>query len=384
MSYTSPNEEVETLLLCARSRMNEEEVARLRELCSRRLDWERVYRLARRHAVLPTVFTQLNSHASDQVPENFLQKFKRDFEENAARNLLLTAELEKLASEFERRGLELLAYKGPALAASAYGRITLRRFVDLDVLVRRSDIDGAQKVLAELGYRPQVCLTGKQEVLLRRAQHNLAYSREGGGVLVELHWAVTPPLYARTRSVEEMFERSVNVRLISREVRAPSPEDLLLALTVHGTKHLWERVAWIADIAEVIRSNPALNWKYLFESARELRVERMLGFGLALTERLMRTPLPVQPTPALSESMKRALNYVTMRAFEDGELRAGLKSNIGFNLRLREGAADWLRYFGYIFTPTEGDYGARRIPDSLSFLYFLYRPFRLMTEGEGH
>lgn len=358
-------------------------VARLRKLCASGVSWERLYNLARRHAVLPTLFTQLNSHASDLTPEKFLIKFKREFEENAARNLLLTAELEKLSYEFERRGLELLAYKGPALAASAYGAITLRRFVDLDVLVKRSDIDGAQTLLAEMNFRPHVSLTRTQQELLRRSQHNLAYSRDNGRVIVELHWAVASSLYARTPSVEEMFGRAAYVRLLSREVKSPSPEDLLLALTVHGTKHLWERIAWVCDLAEIVRSNPSLNWEYLFESARELKIDRMLRFALALTERLLGISLPHE-TPLSSEAAKSSLDEVIAREFEDDGSRTGLKSNIDFNLSLREGARERLRYLRYILTPTDGDYATCRIPGRLSFLYYLYRPYRLITNGEGH
>lgn len=386
MSDKSTKVEAEILLNSARARADERSSARLRELCAGAVDWLRLYHLARRHAVLPTVFVQLKAHARDLMPAEIFVKFKRDFDENAARNLLLTSELERLASKFELNGVGLLAYKGPALAASAYGSVSLRRFVDLDVLVRDCDVRKAQELLAEFDYRPHVLLTPAQEERIRHTQHNLSYSNGNRRLIVELHWGVASTLYARTRTVEEMFERAVNVRLLGREIKAPAPEDLLLALSVHGTKHLWERLAWVCDLAEIVSANPALSWDNLWSGARRLRVERMLGLGLTLAERLFDAPLPTQMSIdlRLSSSLTRAYDEVTANAFAVGGKESGIGSNIAFNLSLRERASDKLRYLKYIMTPTDGDYTSLALPSGLSFLYFFYRPYRLIFNGGGH
>jgi hypothetical protein len=50
---------------------------------------------------------------------------------------VLTAELCRLISLFAAADIAAIPYKGPVLGLFAYGNIALRRFVDLDVIVKK-------------------------------------------------------------------------------------------------------------------------------------------------------------------------------------------------------------------------------------------------------
>jgi len=67
---------------------------------------------------------------------------------------------------------------------------------------------------------------------------------------------------------------------------------LLPILCVHGAKDFWARIAWIVDIAELIRSGGGLNWEAAFAAARSWQAERMMLLGLSLVQRLIEAPLP--------------------------------------------------------------------------------------------
>jgi hypothetical protein len=142
------------LLCCARTAVTRDVAARLRELAATEVDWEYLFLLARRHAVVPLLYVQLERHASDVVPQEFLRKLKQQYLENSARNTVLTAELCRLIGLFADVGVEAIPYKGPALAAFAYDNLALRRFVDLDVIVKRSDVLKAREILLNEGYAP--------------------------------------------------------------------------------------------------------------------------------------------------------------------------------------------------------------------------------------
>ena len=68
-----------------------------------------------------------------------------------------------MLEDFENHGITAIPYKGPALALQVYGDLKLRSFVDLDVLVRRSDAARAGTLLAARGYRPHLQLSPAQE-----------------------------------------------------------------------------------------------------------------------------------------------------------------------------------------------------------------------------
>src|SRR5262247_2660455 len=96
---TSTNEstwdrpEHELLLCCARTETDLAVSSRVRTLVSEDIDWEYLYQLARRHSVVPLVYTQLQTLAADLVPRESIAQFKTSYQENVARNLVLTSEL---------------------------------------------------------------------------------------------------------------------------------------------------------------------------------------------------------------------------------------------------------------------------------------------------
>ena len=173
--------EHELLVCCARTR-GAHIVGRLRELAATGVDWEYLFLLARRHAVLPLVYLQLERHASDLVPAESLRKFKKHFQENSARNTVLTAELCRLISLFADSGIESIPYKGPVLGLIAYDNIALRRFVDLDVIVKKADVLKARDILLAEGYTPAKSLSLSQQELLLRV-----WERERKTVLFVTH-----------------------------------------------------------------------------------------------------------------------------------------------------------------------------------------------------
>ncbi|HEV3467739.1 MAG TPA: nucleotidyltransferase family protein [Pyrinomonadaceae bacterium] len=371
------------LLLCARTRADAEAGEEIRRLVAGGPDWDYLYRLARRHAVLPLIYRRLRAAASNEMPPAQLRRLGDDFRANTARALYLTAELERVVSLFEAEGVPVIPYKGPALAAFAYGDLALRRYVDLDILVRKEDLPRAKGLLAARGFRPAWRLTPAQERVLLRSQHNFPFEREEGRLVVELHWELAAPRYAAPRD-ETVWSRLVPVKLAGREVKCLGPEDLLLSLCVHGTKHLWERLAWICDVAELLNSQPDLDWASVCERARAAGTERMLLLGLRLARGLLEAPLPdeIERLAEAEPSLGRLAETVTARLFEGpGQGPPGLLSSISFNLLARRGLAERVRYFGFIFTPTDGDLAVLTLPRPLSFVYYLLRPFRLLLKG---
>lgn len=345
-------------------------------------DWEYVARLARRHAVVPLVYRALQTYARGAAPEPVRKALFEKYRANATRNVLLAGELLRVSNLFESEGVRALAYKGPALAVAAYGDLSLRRFVDLDVIVRERDLVRASELLRASGYAPQG-LTPEQESALARTQHAVAYARDGGRLVVELHRDVSSKDFADVTLDEGAWARASRVPILNGSVAAPSAEDLLLALCVHGTKHLWERLAWVCDVAGLVNSNTELDWPSVFERASSARVERMLLLGLTLARGLAGAELPEEVWQKVTEdeSAARLASDAALRMFDGAEYRpAGFLRSVGFNLRARERARERLRYFRFILTPTDGDLVSLQLPARLNFVYYLLRPFRLLLK----
>ena len=369
----------ELLLCCARTNGPRERIrAIVRET---QIDWNYFFLLARRHAVVPLVYRQLK----DVVSPEYLQTFKQHYRENSARNVILTAELCRLIKLFAGEGIEAIPYKGPILSLFAYDDLALRRFVDLDVIVKKSDVARARDILLADNYALAKPLTVEQQELLLRTQHNLQFTKDNRQLIVELHWEVAPHLFASTVQTETLFEDLISFDLNGTTVKTLAAEDLLFSLCVHGSRHLWERLGWICDVAELI-SRHDLNWSSLLDRAARADSERMFLLGLHLAEILLDAPLPaeVKCRCAADKRLAPLAAKVIEHLFNGTEHVPATSGEIfKYNLDVRKSLSARTRYLAHMLRPTDGDVGKRSLPAGLHFAYYLIRPFRLLFRT-GH
>lgn len=376
--------EDELVLRCARVSVNPEEADRIAVLLQEDLDWEYLLAMAGRHRVVPLLYWHLDAISPEAVPKTILDRLRNYFHGNNLRNLFLTGELLELLRAFEARGLPIIAYKGPVLAASVYGNLALREFGDLDILVRRRDVPRAEEILASAGYRPLYRLTHAQEAAFLRYHCEHPFTRDDGRSVVDLHWEVVERHFSFPLDTERLWKRLERVPLGSGIVPTFSPEDLLLILCVHGSKDLWEQLKLICDVAELTRAYRGMDWERVTERAGALGGERMLFLGLFLANDLLGAALPekvsrrVRADPAvrdLAERMRERLFRETddqPKAFEDSPFHP-------LHLRMRERLWDRVRYcVRTATTHTVGDWMALPLPRPLFFLYYGLRPIRLI------
>ena len=368
------------LLCCARTVVKPDVVMRLRELATTDVDWEYLFLLARRHAVVPLLYLQLHQHASDLVPKEQLHKLKQHYLENSARNTVLTAELCRLIGLFADSGIEAIPYKGPVLSLFAYGDLGLRRFVDLDVIVKKADVLKAREILLAEGYTPAKSLSLSQQELLLRTQHNMQFSRDNRQLIIELHWEVAPHLFASSVSAEELWQHLITIAINGTPLKALSADDLLFSLCVHGSRHLWERLSWICDVAELIRRH-SFNWATLLERATTADSERMFLLGLHLAYKLLEAPLPeeIERRCESDEQLKAlAANVIEYLFNGTTHVPATSREIFNYNIRVRKTLGARARYMVHMFRPTDSDLSRRSLPSGMNFVYYLTRPFRLL------
>src|ERR1044072_7017895 len=371
--------ENEALLLCARLELAADEVARLRELITGNLDWDYVYKLARRHSLVPLVFSQLDAPVKEFVPPEVLQRFRKNYQENAARNLIFANELTSLLKALADVGVYAIVFKGPALAVSAYGDLALRRFVDLDVMVRRADVARAIEVISDNGYTSGRLLNAEQQELLVRTQHNLQFKRER--LIVELHWQVSSDLFASSVTAEELWQNLKTVQLNKTEVKTLATEDLLFALCVHGSRPLWASLAWSCDLDRIIATGENIDWPRLMNRARKAKAERMFLLGPALAARLLGTRLPDAVTKAIANDRQIAAigDEIYERLLDGTEQQPHRLGTIfHYNYRIRSDWRSRMRYCRHILAPTDSYLQSVRLSKPLHFVYYLLRPLRLL------
>src|SRR3989441_7310819 len=161
-------------------------------------------------------------------------------------------------------------------------------------------------------------------------------------------------------------------------------EDLMLVLCAHGTKHRWERLEWICDVAELLRSTPGLDLDGGLERARDLGVHRMVLLALRLARDLLDAPLPdtVARRAQADGGVARLAAQVQSALFRHTPGPPRDRAELSpFHLRAQERWRDRLRYCARVaLTPTPGDWAWLRLPDALYPLYYVVRPIRLAVK----
>jgi hypothetical protein len=379
--------ENELLLCCARAVRSPETAAGIGALLHESMDWEHLLRTAHRHGLAPLLYWHLDAVCSDAVSEDALRRLREHYRANSLRNLFLTKELLRLLSAFEEHGVPAIPYKGPTLAASVYGNLALREFNDLDILVPQDDVPRAKEVLLSMGYQARYNLTPAQEAVFLRDQREYPFRREDEKCAVELHWRIAEKDFFPL-DTERLWERLDRISLVGNIVPNLSPEDTLLVLCVHGSRHVWQRLGWICDVAELIRVHQEdLKWEWLMAQAGSLSSERVLLLGLYLASDLLGTVLPERVSQRIGADQKvRALAARTReQLFEEPKLPAGFLEGHegapafhGSHLKVKERLRDKSRYLIRKTTALRGeDWELLPLPNFLFPLYYLLRTVRL-------
>ena len=276
-----------------------------------------------------------------------------------------------------------MPYKGPVLAVQAYGDVALREFEDLDIILGQRDMASVNEIAKNLGYRPQHAWVFDSDRRSAVVPGEYDYRDQARGMVVEFHTELTLRHFPVRPDLDEMSRRLVPVMLSGHEIRTFAPEDMLPLLCIHGSKDFWERISWIADISEFVRSHPKLDWETVFLRANALRAGRMLRLGLSLAAKLLSAPLPEEVSASVrSDSVAEVVaSEIVQRHLARETRERGAGERFQFRRRMVAGAIAGWRYSLRLATlPADEDSAAMRLPRQLAPLYALMRPFRLLRQ----
>lgn len=368
-----------SLLLAACSVMpGREKLSRLRILLQQPVRWKFVFDLADRHGAQPLLYQALLSVA-DAVPPEEMGRLKQRYNENLYKALLLSRELIRIVEHLSALGVDVMPYKGLALAESLYGDITLRQAGDIDLLVRPQDLPRIRDAVRELGYTPHGSLSEAAERAYLKSGYECVFDSAAGPNLLEVQWAVQPRFYAVDFDMDGLFKRAATITVAGQPIKTPSHADLLLVLSTHAAKHVWGRLIWLCDIAQLMQL-PALDWAWIGSQARNLGIGRILWVTMLAAHRLLGSAVPAAAGANLPEDPAAAALANEILPHIAGDTAYNVESLSYFRLmmRLRERPADRARFLQRLaLTPGPGEWQAVRLPRSLFPLYRLVRLSRL-------
>ena len=282
--------------------------------------------------------------------------------------------------------MPLIPYKGPVLSCLAFGSLTRRRFDDLDFFVPQEDIAGATALLESAGFAPKFEIVDVLTGPPTNVPGQYPFFREVTRTQLELHTERTLRYFPIPLNFNKMSRRLITMDLCGQTLRTFSIEDTLMMLCVHGAKHLWDRLLWILDVAQLITIR-VVDWSLLSQIAAKLQSTRVLLLGLHLAHDLFDAPLPDKILAEIgrNHTVQELAEKVYEQYADISASGAGALPRAMFRIRSRDGLGKGLRHtWRLAICPTESDREKVRLPHWLAPLYMLVRPWRLLKQyGSG-
>src|SRR5262249_41194547 len=149
--------------------------------------------------------------------------------------------------------------------------------------IHPADLHRTIGLLADHGFVAAPNLSWLSTSALLRWTGEISYTSPQASI--DLHWRLTPSHYPIQLDPEILWRNQATIELAGSTLPSLAQEALLVLLSVHGAKHGWECIGWLADIAWLLDSNPHLKWP----AAKDLAAETHCEYVVALAESLVNT-----------------------------------------------------------------------------------------------
>lgn len=178
----------------------------------------------------------------------------------------------RLQQVFDEAGIDSMVIKGPALAVQTTGDPAARGAGDIDLLVDPDRVTDAHELLLASGWSLRPGYDVKPGTWAWRHVMGAfnAFTYDGPGSAVDLHWRLDPTLDALP-TFAEAWDRRVRVDLGGVKVDTLCHADLLAHTSLHTAKDTWRWMRSLVDVHRIV-ANP-LTWDRSLDRAPLRRLE---------------------------------------------------------------------------------------------------------------
>lgn len=375
--------EEQLLLRCVRTEPEGEQAEVIRVLLTSPLDWNYLLETTRHHRMIPLLYWCLKGTFAEYVPEQTLESLRTGFRDNTLRNLSMLHEIKSVTQILAQAGIPAVPFKGVVLALQAYHHAALRVCRDIDLIVPHQYIHQAKDLLLKSGYQFHSEYVGAdRSALYQQGSNAFPLVNSANGLILELHWRLMPELSIDS---DYFWEKAAPQEYSGAKVLQFSPEDLILLLLIHGSKHLWSELIWAVDVDQILRHTKDIQWNRLLKLAQNWRVGRFVKVGALFCHTLLNSPIP-EPIVKHCKEDRVAVALCDRAQANTFASKLGEFSGHWANYQMREGGRSKLQYLGaqlINWKPSSRDISFLPLPKPLHFLYPVVRMVRVPIQYMG-
>jgi len=210
--------------------------ALVQETASGALNWNLVMALATRNRTVTFLHPAIKKLGiAKQLPQPLTAHLRQEYLHNFQRNLAFESELKELLELFNRSELPVIVLRGVMMSDKVFGNPALRSSNDIDILIRRQDLQRVKETVHGLGFVQDP--RSLDDAYYERHHLHLPYLKLERLVLLEIHWSYDHKFTPFNVDTEATFASARRSEYLGQETLELGPEDLLVMLCLHAFKH---------------------------------------------------------------------------------------------------------------------------------------------------
>lgn len=308
-------------------------------------DWDRLWSRATVHCVRPQLETFLKIYVAGRAPESFMLRLEDFNRENALRQLRNFSEFLRVRSCLEEQRIPYFPFKGPWLAQQLGESTGSRESRDIDLFIRKADLDRVIDLMPGLGYGYETSSHPRFVRKMKRISAEFNFDRYEGDTCIhhfEYHWQIGSSKHGLNIAYDELASRIVTGRFQGHEFPLPDlSAHLVLALMHHAGKDFLDQMKHLHDIGLFMQKLEMIEWEWVRAVMKRYGAEKLLYVAVCLASRVTGVPVPEAlvhevETPDVRRMAEERLKVLV--TLPDGFSREQYeRKNLAFLLRARSG-----------------------------------------------
>jgi hypothetical protein len=282
------------------------------------LDWDSFADLAELNATVPLVRATL-AKLGVSVPSHVTARFAAIADKVTAANTARLRIGKELLSRLHAKKIPVVILKGVLFAETLYRDPNYKKMNDIDILIRKEDLDAIYQVYGELGFFSAAELFGKEGKKQEKfSHHSPPYFSRDLACMIGTHWGLITPLAPYKLDYDAIWARVVDITLAGVPAKAMAPEDNLHHLCVH-LPYYKTGVRELADIYNLLRAQK-IDWALFLGEVRKAKTENLVFHALSLVQALS----PRDEVAGVLEALRSSVSFYYARDAARKTRRAGL------------------------------------------------------------
>lgn len=285
MNVLSP--EMTIVLLMARLNPSDDIIERVEMMLHEplnRIDFDNVFRLASEGGVSGLLYNNFNKLNS--VPKGFLKRLENCYFQTVRNNVLHLRETIRVLKLLGNEGIEVLPLKGSIAADVIFGNSGLYPTSDIDILIRRADIDRAEEVLQRNGFT-KTCDLKKKDLI--NVSYHVCYGNDK--YVVEVHWNLVVRYFEA--DPDFWWKDIIAIRHEGIEITLLSAERYLLYAIFRLFSHTFRPLRYSVFVSALISAHGRkIDWQKLIACSESLKMKRLTLFSLRFMREVHGNEIP--------------------------------------------------------------------------------------------